>query len=1140
MKNWQTRRASVRALLTATSALALTLSLSQGAQALPVNDDLGVDNAVDVNNVWSGVGMMYRASGFVCTGQLINPRTVIFAAHCVNSDPDSHFGAEFGNEGVAFSFGVNALPGFQGWFQRGFTSSYADNTFNVLQVQTPWGQSVGFPGGDIAIASFDVPTINLPTYAMLFSPITESTHATVIGYGTTGTGSQGANLGIDWKRRVGENMVDGLFSQNDFISGAAGAAGYDFGGPESAQLLYHIDFDKPGRDPDACGDIEYNNRIYYVCDDWQSGGVDFPTRSIRAGQSINWYGGDALPNEAGTAGGDSGSALFADQLASNPLILGVLSGGWVSGFFSEADGYGSTSYYQPLFSYWEWINAQNPYVYVSANAGDANWSDAEHWQRALDPHAMIIDANGNVVNGLPDEAGDPTTGLTRDTPKWGDVLGVDVNDQLGYEGPEAGGTQAVSASSLVGNKLGQVDASLITGGAEPVTIGTQSHPTPGQASTTHTEYRKITLADLGLQAFPSSFVPNNSYGTYGSYTGQAGEVARFYDVTLGASGTTTVDMNVEVDRLRIADLGAHFVLPEAYTFNSLIATEQTAGFATIDGHMNAREYMLLAGMLNGSGTLNTTTLFNVAGLVNPGGLGQVGTLTLWGDYVQASKAALVLDWSAQSGDLLSVDGDVSLSGDVIVMPTEGFVPRFGDRRRGVVYTGELVSDYSQLDGLPGALYLSAIEGAGFVDFEVMATRFSEVTSFNTWGQGITAGALDDARDASYTQMADLFAAIDLLEGDDLRNAVSNIAPQEHFHSTRSASSNAGVLINALGSQVLNFSQGQGAGASMNEARAGAGVMSLMGASALSAVSTATAAQTGMDGNGHRFALSENLTAFIAGGGINGDIRTSREVGRGDLSGGYGLLGLESRVHEHWVVGGALGMADTNTKQLLPGGGSITSTMQTKQAMGYVRYQNGSLFGYANASYGAHDGDNTKIAAVGGARFMTQADVEGDTYGAGLGAGYRFSSSQNHWHFTPLGSLQYAKSSFDNYSEAGSSVAQTLVSEDDKSLVARLGFEIRTQWDIAGAHFEPSVYWGGARDMSADGGNVDTAFNANASNVVTYYTQLDEARSWSEFGVSLSARFSDTFTMAVTYEDQVASKDQPVQRDSLSLIIRKGF
>ena len=112
------------------------------------------------------------------------------------------------------------------------------------------------------------------------------------------------------------------------------------------------------------------------------------------------FDGAALPNEGTTAGGDSGGPLIADQAFAKPVVVGVLSGG--SRYFGGQafSGYGTSSFYQPLFSFWDQIVTNNSCAYVSSLAGSRDWTDPEHWIQTMDPNYAIA-VNGQLVNGLP-------------------------------------------------------------------------------------------------------------------------------------------------------------------------------------------------------------------------------------------------------------------------------------------------------------------------------------------------------------------------------------------------------------------------------------------------------------------------------------------------------------------------------------------------------------------------------------------------------------------------------------------------------------------------------------------------------------------------------------------------------------------
>ena len=79
-------------LLAGAATIALsTVALSTPAHAIVPNDNYTPDDIVDNDEDFSGVGMFFRNDGFVCSGTLINPRTVLFAAHCVNDVAETDF-----------------------------------------------------------------------------------------------------------------------------------------------------------------------------------------------------------------------------------------------------------------------------------------------------------------------------------------------------------------------------------------------------------------------------------------------------------------------------------------------------------------------------------------------------------------------------------------------------------------------------------------------------------------------------------------------------------------------------------------------------------------------------------------------------------------------------------------------------------------------------------------------------------------------------------------------------------------------------------------------------------------------------------------------------------------------------------------
>lgn len=425
--------ASVVGLAVAAPAAAQAVTGSVESPGIIVRNDLN-PTALPPSGVLdsgiNGVGQMTVRSNptttgmTVCTGTLINPRTVIFAAHCVNGRPAEAYGANgvafgphAGGTPIAFGFGADNLPAVRQWLGLDGGTAGATNLARALYaVEQVWydprsrapasctSATSCFLQADVAIATLDTPAFDIPAWAMLFTPLDGPTHATITGYGNRGNaGSPTAALGIDWRRRSAENMISLLGSFNDRNMWIFGSGGI-------LNNLYMSSFSDPA------GIANYNPA---------AGNFDFGI-----------FGDSALPREGTTAGGDSGGPLIVDQRYDIPVVAGVLSGG--SRFFAAQAGhnYGTHDFYQPLHAYWDVIVANNPYVYAGNKGGEGDWEDPNHWVQLMDP-AYMIDVGGDLVNSLPGTAAE---GISGTGAKFGQVCFLSDCTTLNQDAPAGSGT----------------------------------------------------------------------------------------------------------------------------------------------------------------------------------------------------------------------------------------------------------------------------------------------------------------------------------------------------------------------------------------------------------------------------------------------------------------------------------------------------------------------------------------------------------------------------------------------------------------------------------------------------------------------------------------------------------------------------
>lgn len=965
-----------------------------------------LDNAVNI----TGVGQMIIDSGGgsvgLCTGTLINPRTVIFAAHCVNDQAANSYGA--GGTAIGFGFEANNLPATRQWLGLDGGTLHATNTprafYNVEHVwydqrSLALGPTLNFLQADVAIATLDTPASDIPTWTMLFTPLTGEVHGVVNGYGSRGNGTNGDNLGIDFRRRIAENMISALASLDDrdnFLFGPAD--------PFATAGLYQTDFDSPGFE----------------------GPFDF-----------DLFDGGPLPNEGTTAGGDSGGPLIADQAFDKPVVVGVLSGG--SRFFNGQpfSSYGSSSFYQPLFLYWDQIVANNPYVYASNRGGNRNWGDKANWVQNMDPN-YAIEVDGDLVNALP---GFEALGTAAGGPKFGTVCFLDDCMDLAVlsDPQDAGAPNSI----------------YIVGG-------------PGTRN----------------------FVPDNRVADPA-----AGIAPRYYDVTLAARGKTTVTASYTIDRLTIGG-NAGLALGKRGSLTVLGDFTQFGGSTDFDGGtLTTGEALIASGVVSGSGTFKAPYITVLNAAVLPGGLLNTGTLNIGGNLILSSAATTVFDLGRNTSDkiVITANGDsagvASLGGAIWVLPSivDG-IPRFNQDYTIITATGGISGTFDQTMGGIGAVQPVVTYGANDVKVKLKVTPFLSFLFNPSAVQTAFAGALDSLRYTHYGQLSGLFGVIDQMGPQAVANVFDGLAPRMvdeaaslDREQNRLTMSIVGDRLSLLGTSQVNEGRFTLIGAPET-------LMALPGQTQLTGSSAAQMgfAQSFAPGGRVVGKLPAGMSGFLAGG-----YSTRAGSGGAERAGWHMAMGVEMAASPNATIGTAFGFVNGHSTMV-----GSEAEADTSQAMAYGSYQLGGGAYIGGLSSFSHTRIGVQRRSLGLDLGALAGEGTAISYAVRAEAGVNLQPMRGIT-LTPRASLGYEGSSLKGYRERGSTLGLIVDDLGDQRLVGRVGMKLAgTTTPALGWSFSPEARVDFVNTIAGGSNSYDVRFAA-APDLAFALPYAGTDRSWGE-------------------------------------------
>lgn len=1166
--------ARVRNAFLGATALAGFAAVATPASAVVINNNFTPTQAVDPNNV-TGVGQLVvdlqNGTIGLCTATLINPRVVLFASHCVNENATdtafknaTTYGAANGGTPIGFFFNsnnnaagnsaigqwLNGVSGGPRYQTRTANNAYNSNFVDYNTGSIQFGLGGNFFQSDVAIAALDTPATAIPSWTLLFSPLSAPVHATIEGYGTNGVGSTGATGGIDFRRRVAENIVSMLGSLAD-IDAATGFPG----DPQPFQSnLYLTDF---------------NNPNYKATNTQAQNQGDF-----------NIFNDLATTREGITAPGDSGGPLVIDHAFASPTIAAVLSGG-ITFPGQVGGGYGTQSFYQPLYLYWDWIVANNPYKYVGAKAGNGLWTDPTHWQMNLDPAYVTIGANGQLVNALPTT---PAAGGADIPPGFGEVCyygdcvnittpGVHTAPPPIPPNPTAGSdpaqVQFVSDVSIVSGSVfsdpAQVSAGTVS--SDPATaddsvVTSDPATAPGGSFTASPDNANSNWTNpensgtvgaqtiIGLPGTTLTTAPNDTNGNAAT-----GAPPRYYDVTLAAAGITTLTgASITIDRLTINGPSAGLTISAGASLTSLIDTTIFAGTMQSDGnYTSVGDFALMGGVLTGSGTVTAPHLTAVLGAIAPGTPTTIGTLTVNGNLILSSGSGLLIDKSATAIDKLVVNGTLNAGGTVVLTPVNGYVPQQGDAA--VFATATTITGVfgGAADTLPGVLMPSvSIVGNTAVVTIVAGSFVTVIGSGASAHQLQIAAALDADRGAHYNDMLALYQAIDPLSDGALAQALENLAPLSEEAATLVGDLQTTGYDNMLWQQLGGMGNGaagygQSAGLHIDSDGLKSALNSASGMSATSQQFMALGASIATNPGGGNDVIPTTGTAaaaspspagdswmglpngaggFISGSSLNGTVAIGGD-GKADVRGLIIGAGVDFPVADGLTVGASIGFSDA-LATLRSAPASLQSN--TFQGALYARYDFGNHYmAEAFGSYGGQTIESRRIAVVGPTSFAMMGHSSGSSpaFGASIGRSFVANTQGGMTiNLIPSFGLQYTSSSIDAFTETGGPAAMTFAGFSENSLAARIGFDANATFDLFKMRVTPNthLFW---VNSFGNNGSIQAAFAAAPSGIMTFAIAARD-HSYAETGFGLDFDLGEVLgkdaTLSGRYDSTLARKD----------------
>lgn len=380
-------------------------------------------------------------------------------------------------------------------------------------------------------------------------------------------------------------------------------------------------------------------------------------------------------------------------------------------------------------------------------------------------------------------------------------------------------------------------------------------------------------------------------------------------------------------------------------------------------------------------------------------------------------------------------------------------------------------------------------------------------------QAATAAALDSACLAASGELAERCRELAGLDDAQLRAALDGITPGQIAGLGNITLDTLDVQFGNLDSR-FRFLRGGGSGLALNELYFHIRGQSLPAGALLAGLVRGGGA--GDDGD----LLGGRLGVFI-----NGRVNTGDKDSTGNETGfdfdTLGLtLGADYRLTEQFVLGGALGYADTRS-DFAGAAGKLDAKVFSLSLYG-TYYAPGSFYVDWIASLGRADYDTARTIRYSGFAGTASGEADGSMLGLAVSAGADV--SRGEWLFSPYARVEYMRAEIDPYRESGG--AGLALRFDDQTVTslttalgARVSRTIGMSWGVLvpGAHLE----W--EHEFRDDRRTIDAAFAAAPEARLALPTDEPD-RDHFNVGVGVSAVFARGRSAFITVESVLGQDD----------------